>query len=316
MKQITKLCAIIALGFGSFAFTASTSADQYSTADLKQQIEQARQKLDEAARDLADLNRELYTRNTFDPGGKPLLGVLVGEPARQGGLKVAGVSPGSGAAQAGLRAGDRLLAINGEALQGADPFSQLEQVLADVSAGDIVEVEYARGADTYTTEIETQGRGLYLRRIAGEPHIYHDFDFDFEPELEQLIGGALAMAKPFIHLGERFGDMSSEMVMMAGGLQLADAGPDLAAYFDRDDGVLVIKAPDAGPLKAGDIIMQVGTRKIHSAMQAYRLIMDSRPGVEVEIVRQGKTSRLTLENYSPEFSALRPWFPSVDPRAI
>lgn len=304
MRQLTKLCGYGLLSLVLLVYGVAAGADQTSTADLERQIEVAREKLDRAARDLADLNRELYSRHTFDLGGKPLLGVLVGEPAAEGGLKVAGVSPGSGAAAAGLRAGDRLLAIDDRRLRGEDPFTQLEQALADVSAGDTVEVEYARGEEVRTTEIETQGRGIYMRRMAGEPHIYHDFDF--EPELEQLIGGALAMAQPFIQLGEHFGDMSSGIVMMAEGLQIVDAPPDLAAYFGGDSGVLVIRAPGDSQLKAGDVIERVDDREIRSASHAYRLIMRAHDGVEVEVVRQGKTTRFDLEPLYPEFSAFRP----------
>ena len=61
----------------------------------------------------------------------------------EGGMTVEGVLPGSGAAQAGLRAGDRILSIDGRSTTDEG----LIEFLTGLEAGDSVEVRYERDGD-------------------------------------------------------------------------------------------------------------------------------------------------------------------------
>jgi S1-C subfamily serine protease len=72
--------------------------------------------------------------------------------------RVADVLPGSPASQAGIRSGDRLLKVDGQAI--ADQL-ELSLILGEREPGDRVRVEYQRGREVVTTEIQL---GQYPRR--------------------------------------------------------------------------------------------------------------------------------------------------------
>jgi S1-C subfamily serine protease len=90
-------------------------------ADLETRLEVARQKLDAAAKEFADLHRELgegmgvstgagmVSVQNFAFARRGMLGIVLGPPVGDG-VAVIGVTPGSGAEAAGLQAGDVVLA--------------------------------------------------------------------------------------------------------------------------------------------------------------------------------------------------------------
>ncbi|MEM9082466.1 MAG: alpha/beta fold hydrolase [Planctomycetota bacterium] len=83
---------------------------------------------------------------------KGRLGVMLA-PAPGGGITLAGTMPGSGAEEAGLQAGDVLLAINGE---NAQTMVGIQNGMAGVGAGDTVEITVLRGSDELELELVTQ----------------------------------------------------------------------------------------------------------------------------------------------------------------
>src|SRR5262245_31941270 len=105
----------------------ATQKVEASQADIEQQLEAARKRLDAAAREVADLSMKLsgnvMTEVMPFPGMGPpkaVLGINLGgrgDKERSDGVEVVSVSPGGGAAQAGLKAGDVLVEVNGKALK-------------------------------------------------------------------------------------------------------------------------------------------------------------------------------------------------------
>ena len=75
----------------------------------------------------------------------PWMGIFGSGAAEEPGLLVGGVVDGSPAALAALREGDRLLSIDGVALED---FGQLAEVLDGQDVGDLVTFEVGRGAET------------------------------------------------------------------------------------------------------------------------------------------------------------------------
>jgi hypothetical protein len=90
------------------------------TPEQRKEIDAAREDLQRAAKRLAELSGRYgghgFDIDTFAPS-RPVIGVLLA-PEPQGGVRISGVTPGGAAAAAGLRSGDRLLRVNGQAIAG------------------------------------------------------------------------------------------------------------------------------------------------------------------------------------------------------
>jgi hypothetical protein len=154
------LAAVIAstliAGLGLIGAAHSRDGDG-PTPEQRRELEAARADLERAAKRLAELGR-LY--GSFEPGlpgaafplpgmpfeRRPLIGVLLA-PDAQGGVRIAGVTPGGAAAEAGLRSGDRLLRIGGKAIAGATPEARVDAARALLQGANEktpVELIYAR----------------------------------------------------------------------------------------------------------------------------------------------------------------------------
>jgi S1-C subfamily serine protease len=274
------------------AFGAADSADR---ANLERRLEDARSDLDRAAREVAELSRELYGEPSGDVmrfvhGGRgSMLGINIGgASSREDGVEVAGVSPGGPAAQAGLAAGDVLLGVDGQALKRSaerSPNAQLVEFMHGVEPGRAVKVEYLRDGKRRTATVTTAPAEPPVVRIirermagplgeAGELVI---------PHFESLLGP-----------GRAFGE-----------LELVPVTPKLGAYFGTDRGLLVVRPP-AGkglPLEEGDVLQSIDGRTPENPGHAFRILRSYQPGEKVKlgVLRQRKT--LTLEATMPAADA-------------
>ena len=95
-------------------------------------------------------------RATPSTGARPWLGSMPDMGASVRGVRLAGVSPGSPAAEAGLREGDVIVAFDGAEVTDLQSYSDL---LYARKPGDTVEVTVARGAERLTTKITLRARG-------------------------------------------------------------------------------------------------------------------------------------------------------------
>ena len=97
--------------------------------------------------------RVLPVRPALPPGdlgaGPPLLGVQTAET--DAGLLVTGVIPGLGADEAGIREGDRIVAVNGQPIVSA---AQLRELLAQAGPGEVVRVEIDRDGNREQVRVE------------------------------------------------------------------------------------------------------------------------------------------------------------------
>ena len=89
-------------------------------------------------------------------GARPWLGSMPDMGAAVRGVRLAGVSPGSPAAEAGLREGDVIVAFDGAEVTDLQSYSDL---LYARKPGDSVEVTVTRGAERLTTKIVLRARG-------------------------------------------------------------------------------------------------------------------------------------------------------------
>lgn len=143
---------------GAFALTAS--AQTTGTSAKEQELEAARMQLQQSAKRVAELSRELgrpaeglvVERRLLS---KPVLGVLL-ESDDVKGVRVSGVTPDSGAAKAGLRSGDRIVSIDGKAVSGATGTARIEQLrkmLDGLKEGSAIRVGYERDGRAATASV-------------------------------------------------------------------------------------------------------------------------------------------------------------------
>jgi hypothetical protein len=297
--------ALVAAGIAAPVFAAEPTAQE--RAQLEKQLEAARGRLDDAARDVADLTTKLYGadgrnhdvvkfRQPLPFGHGAMLGINIGGEAasqsRAEGVEVTGVSPSGPADAAGLRKGDVITAIDGKALKKSSddrgPSRQLVEHLRGLEPGKPVKVEYLRDGKKLTTTVTTVAAEPPMVRMVRE-HLPRFEGMELPPEFQDFIGGP----------GRGFR-----------ALELVPVTPKLGQYFGTDKGLLVVRAPaTAGSkLEEGDVILTIDGRTPETPRHAFRILGSYQPSeqVKVEVLRQRK--RLSLEMAVPQDAghALRP----------
>ena len=257
---------------------------------LQQKIDAARARLDAAARELA----ELHKQDTFQvqlPGpSRASLGVLL-MPGDGTGVAVAGVTPDGAAADAGIAAGDVIVAINGTSLRDGNvpPIPKMFDVLRSVSPGDTVHVEYLRNGETQSADVTAAdplpapaGAFAISTMAAGGAF---DGKADAPPQVDVAYGVAGTPAQPPFTAGLPMGGRA-----MVGGVELFDLDERLGHYFGVADGVLVLRAPldkDGGGLMAGDVVKSVGGRAVTTSADCVSALAGQ--AASVEVLRDGTT---------------------------
>ena len=167
------------------------SAQEPEPRDPEQEVRDVLRELQGLGRE-APAPREAAAGEAGQPAapaqGQAFLGVTVSEDDGAGVL-VADVMPGLAAEQAGLREGDRLLALDGQELGSYDA---LARAIAGHRPGDAVLVRLARDGEIHELEIT-----LGARPGAGQPAPWTDDAPDWGRELEDQEARARAWSEGF-----------------------------------------------------------------------------------------------------------------------
>jgi len=297
-------CLATLLGLAPAAAGAADAAAPTDRAVLEKQLQAARAELDKAAREVADLSRQLYGGESgdvmrFAHGGPPkgsMLGVNVGGSAREEGVEVMGVSPGGPAEQAGIRTGDVLVAVDGRALRRNGERSataQLVEYMRSVEPGSTVKVDYLRDARRQTASVTTAPAEPPIMRV-----------------IRERMAGPLAEGMPMPGLeglpGHGRGFRSLELVTVT---------PRLGQYFGTDRGLLVVRVPEGKglPLEEGDVLQTIDGRTPDSPGHAFRILQSYQPGEKVKlgVLRQRKQLSLEATLPAPEAARTGPERPRV-----
>jgi len=270
------------------------SAAEAREAELEMRMAEAEMRMAEAARQIAEITSERLPQlagmaRHFNFTSKPRLGVMIDSDAGTGpveGVAVGGVTPGSAAAEAGLRSGDVLTAINGESLS-ADQAEKASRRLLDfmegVEPGDVLKIEYLRAGKVGSVEVEPKmvDKNVFILKGDGGPHAMPNLHGG--PEFRR----EFKMEFDFPWVGSPLGE-----------LELVELNAGLGRYFGTDKGLLVISAPksDAFELQDGDVIQSIDGREPKDVRHAMRILSSYQGGetLKLGIVRDKKKRSLEV----------------------
>jgi S1-C subfamily serine protease len=261
---------------------AMTAADQ---ARIEAKLEAARAKLEAAANEVAHLSvqmgRPVVERFSTRRVGVPraVIGAQIDTRSDAAGARVLDVSPGGAADEAGMRAGDIIVSVNGtegkgeggsrrvvRAIQGAAPDTKLNvRVLRDGKPKDLV---------------------VTARAMAVPPAIVAD-RFALFPG---------APAEPPVYSYRELG------IPTLSNMQLVTLTPGLGHYFGTDRGVLVVRAPTKSDfqLQDGDVIVSIDGREPTSGAHATRILASYQAGEKVTLRIMRDRKPVNLEARVPE----------------
>ena len=261
-----------------------------SREETQKKLEAAQKRLDAAAREVAQLSQSMSEGMMPDAirlQGLPhraMLGINLGprdNSKREDGVEVASVSPGGPAEQAGIKAGDVLTKINGQALtqsDGQSPKTKLLQQMGDVEPGQEVKLEYKRAGKAANATVKA------------EPLHNVFFGAGFDGPMPPLPPHGPTM-RFFTHRLGPFGD-----------LELVPLTAKLGKYFGTDQGLLVVRVPQESKLQVeeGDVILDIDGRKPASPSHAMRILSSYQGGEKIKLGILRDHKRVTLDTTAPE----------------
>jgi hypothetical protein len=307
-------------GVAVLLFSGYTVADE-----LEDRLREAREQLDAAAERLAELHRQMYEAEVSEGryGKRAMLGILLTSMGDDDGLVIAGVTPDGGAKQAGLAAGDRIVAIGGVRLDsgGADkPGKMLSNVIKELEPGDPVTVEYVRDGKTVKVDVVTQPKRAFVMKSLAMELDQLDPEFTAEIAKEFADLGELKELKELgkleaLHELGDLGELIGNVVTVGAPIKLEDMDGDLARYFGVDEGVLVIEPPSEGSeLKSGDVLLELEGKEVTNAREAIKTLAMSGETIDARVLRNGKKRKVSID--CSQLSAGDHMAISIDPGII
>lgn len=285
---------LVFLAAAALAASAGAHA-QGDEAAIEERLAEAQRRLEDAAREVAELSGEAAGAGAFRefeffmPGPRrAMLGVNLGsaEP-NGGGVRIESVSPGGPAADAGVKAGDVIVAVRGKPVTTG---RELVREMESVKAGEKVELQVKR--DGKPVKLAVEARQFNRALIVGSPG---------------APGAPVVHALPALRAFDEPPHAGMHWLLDGwGDAELVTLTPGLGRYFGAEKGVLVARAPedDGFGLQDGDVITSIGGREPQSGSHAMRILRSYQPGesVELKILRDRRAQ--TLAAKVPEGQAL------------
>lgn len=244
--------------------------------------------------------------------GRPVIGVVLA-PGEGTGVELMGITPGSAAAEAGLRTGDRLVAIDGHALLGSTGelrAMNARRLLSDLDSDRPVRIAYERDGkrrDVSLVPRETDRVIVWVDDDGREVTTHGDVVVMTAGGLRSAQGvsttpGAVPGLAPRIRaeVGRLRPGSPAPRLLEAfrwNGLNLATVGKELGRYFGATEGVLVLTAgPGLEALQPGDVIRKVGDAKVRTPREAMAVLRKRTPGskVAIDVLRDRKPVRAVV----------------------
>lgn len=274
-------------------------------AERRQKLEEAKRRLDAAANEVAELSMSLTERMPFAGGSRVLLGLNIGgarTPERAEGVAVLSVSPGGAAAEAGIKAGDVLVEIDGESLlktDGQTPRSALREAMRELEPGEKVTLKYLRDGKSAVATLTPQAAEDRMWAVPAMPAMPA---MPALPDLERFRDFRAHGDGPLVF---------SRANGVFGDVELLPMTPKLGQYFGTDKGLLVVRAPeDEGEpggkgstqlkLEEGDVILDIDGRVPTSPSHALRILASYQPGERLTVNVLRMKQRMALSIVLPE----------------
>ena len=244
-------------------------------ASVDKRLADAQRRLEDAAREVAELSGEAAGPGAFRqfeyflPGARrAMLGVNLGAgESNGGGVRVESVSPGGPAAEAGVKPGDVIVAVQAKPVTTGASWCARWRRSSRARRSNSASSATASRSRSPSRRGRSTGRSSSGRRAC--PRFARCRRL---PALSAV--AAMPMDGDLHWLLEDWGD--AEFVTMT---------PGLGRYFGADKGVLVAHAPEDASLglKDGDVIVAIGGREPQNGRHAMRILRSYQPGESVEL---------------------------------
>lgn len=304
------LAAALSLSIAGAAFAAD---DKAAPAAGNRELATARAELDRAAKRYAELAREhgALARDAqarvLQSRSRPVLGVLLAAD-EEAGVRITGVTPGSGAAKAGLKSGDRLVSVDGTDVLGSNGALRVEnarKLLRDLKTDTPVRIGYVRDGRRANATATPAPNARAFAFTTGDGGAFEWFDgaelrriealareFADSEVVKSLPGIAPEVRREVIRLA----DGEAPRLLSAfrwNGLNLAALDPQLGRYFGADAGVLVLSNGELEGLQAGDVIRRVDGKAVGTPREVMAVLRDKDDGerVAVDYLRDRKPAQ-------------------------
>jgi C-terminal processing protease CtpA/Prc len=262
---------------------------------LQAQLDAAQEKLEAAAKEVAELSGKIsgpVLNHFFVSGFAPprsVIGVQLDPESGKNGARVVEVSPGGAAAEAGIRTGDVIVALDGQKIEDERSARQVTRLMRDIKPRSKVKVRVLREGKPKDFEV-TAREGMRDFALASGRTA------PFPTDAPDVVGAVRLPAIPLPPPGLDVGPTMRTFVMGFDdgieGMELATLTPTLGKYFGTEKGVLVVRAPErtAFKLEDGDVILSIGGRQPTSVSHATRILRSYQPGekVDIKLMRQRK----------------------------
>jgi serine protease Do len=265
MKRMLVSCLAVLLASGSVAVASPHSDCEQQTPERPRRVQLPAQSF--LGVELSEVNKETVSRLKL---------------REERGAVIDGVTPDSGAARAGLQKNDVIIKWDGQRIESA---REVSRQIHETPPGRSVRLGIMRDGKEMDVNVTMGERRSPTPRLIARPSVA---SVRVRPE---KVGPAVVVGR---------GRARSL------GVELQSMTPQLAEYFglSKRSGALVIfvfadsPAAKAG-LKAGDVILSVGTETVQNPMDVRRALSDKPDGSEVEfkIIRdkQEKTLKVPME---------------------
>lgn len=268
---------------------------------VEAQLEEARHRLAADAAEVAQLSMQVSGplmerfQARFDTAPHALIGVELSAENRSDGARVIHVSPGGPAFEAGIRAGDVIVAVNGTDAKGEGGVNRIVRAIHEAAPKEKLSIRVIH---------EGKVKNLIVTAREMPNVVYSTTDVP-------LLPGPPANSPVFTYRELGIPSLSN--------MQLMTLSPGLGRYFGTDKGVLVVRAPTRSDFKLqdGDVILSIDGREPSSGAHATRILASYQAGEKLTLHIMRDRKPLNLETTLPEqkwsygeFQAPRPRGPN------
>jgi len=309
-----------------------TEAARKELAELRREMQELTRRMAELSIELGDVGPRAYAYRYLGDRDRAMIGVVLDDDGE--GVRIAAVTPNGPAMRAGLRDGDVITAIDGQAVvpaggdgrSGREALARARALLSDLKDRQSVRIDYARGREKGVVVLEAERRqALTWPSLLDEEHplagkalgerVQADVTRALrEADIERRIEDAARRSDA----ARRRVDAAEVREALAGaraairqsmpwwGLNLAPLNDELGRYFGATRGALVIASDTAAlpGLRGGDVITEVGGAAISRPEDVMRALRGEPEGkeVSVQVLRERKPVALTMK--TPEFKSI------------